>query len=45
MELPMQPKDREFDSEANYCAALRAWERVCMAIIAEVKRTESKEPK
>lgn len=33
MELPRQPKDTEFESSFAYLEALRAWERVCMAII------------
>lgn len=34
MELPRQPIDSEFDSEFAYDLALKAWERVCLAIIA-----------
>lgn len=33
MELPPQPVDSEFDSWVSYGSALRAWERVCLAII------------
>jgi hypothetical protein len=33
MELPKQPIDTDFDSALAYIEALRACERVCMAII------------
>ncbi len=35
MELPRMPSDSEFDSAFQYEQALKAWERVCLAIIAK----------